>query len=230
MKKIKKYRGLIISLILAIVTVLAIHQYILAIEKQNQTEGPPVEHEDVAEIVVARRDLTSGTVLTADDLEAKTVYKGELHPSAVTDKDEVLGEAVIQDMVREEVLLTQKILPEEEVNRLSHAIPEGKRAISVSVNEVSGVAGFIQAGDKVDVIASLYEDPYGEERDMETEIILEELKVLAAGERVLYSDQDLVQEVSTVTLAITPSEGEYLTDADEEGVIRLLLRPLVEEE
>ncbi|UMZ75034.1 Flp pilus assembly protein CpaB [Natranaerofaba carboxydovora] len=230
MKKIKKYRGLIVSLILAIVTVLAIHQYILAIEKQNQTEGPSVEHEDVVEIVVARRDLTSGTVLTVDDLETKSVHKEEIHPDAITDKEEVLGEAVIQDMVREEVLLAQKILPEEEVNRLSHAIPEGKRAISVSVDEVSGVAGFIQAGDMLDVVATDFEEQEEGQEDTETRTILQDLKVLAAGDRVLYQDQELVQEVSTVTLAVSPSEAESLTDAEENGVIRLLLNPLVEED
>lgn len=230
MKKIKKYRGLIVSLILAIATVLVIHQYILALENQHEAKAPPVDGEKQVEVVVVAEKLPSGTVLTSEYLETKTVYQGNLHPDAITEKEDALGEVIIQDMVREEVLISQKLLPEEEVNRLSHSIPEDKRALSVSVDEVSGVAGFIQAGDKVDVIASLYEDPYGEERDMETEIILEELKVLAAGERVLYSDQDLVQKVSTVTLAVTPSEGEYLTDADEEGTIRLLLRPLVEEE
>jgi len=232
MKKIKKYRGLILSLLLAIVTVFVIHQYISAIENQYNNETVEDQAEK-GQVVVASQNISAGKVLTSEHLELKTVSKGEIHSEAVLDKDEVIGEVLVQDMVEDEVLLAQKLLPEHEVNRLSHAVPDNKRAISVSVNEVSGVSGFIQAGDRIDVLATLFDqdDQQDQEQDeTKTEMILEDLKVLAAGHKVLYTNQELVQEVSTVTLAVTPNEAVTLTDAGEEGVIRLLLRPIVDDE
>ncbi len=223
MKKLKKYRGLIVSFLLAALTVLLVHSYIVALENQYDSAGLPEDEGDTVEVVVAGENLARGTVLTETELELKPVYKSQAHPKAVKDKEEVLGEVIVQELVKDEVLLEPRILSKEAAERLSHLIPEGKRAITVSVNEVSGVAGFIQAGDKIDVIATDFED---DEETSRSERILTEQSVLAAGERVLYSNQELVQEVSAITIAVTPQDAEILTHADESGVIRLLLNPI----
>ena len=230
MKKLKKHRGLIISIVLAFLTVMVLHQYIQAVENQHGEDMAPFDYDEEAEIVVTNQDLSPGTVLTTENLETKTVYKGDIHPEAVTDKEEVLGEVLTREMVTEEVLLHSKLLPEEEVNKLSHSIPEDKRAMSVSVDEVSGVAGFIQAGDRIDAIATIFDEEDRVIGDRDTETIIEEIKVLAAGEKVMYAEQELIQHVSTVTLAVTSSEAEILADSEQKGTIRLLLRPLVDED
>lgn len=231
MKKIKKYRGLILSLVLAMAAVLAVHQYILALENQYETDGPPVDEKEKVEVFALTSDLATGTKLTEENLEKKTVYIEDMHPLAITEKEKALGEVITQDMLEDEVILRDKLLSEDLANRFSHSIPENKRAISLAVDEVSGVSGFIQAGDRIDVLVTILDDQ-GEKkgRVTNTDKILEDLKVLAAGEKVLYSDQELVQEVSTVTIAVTPSEGKHLADADEEGRVRLLLRPLTKED
>ncbi|ACB85883.1 Flp pilus assembly protein CpaB [Natranaerobius thermophilus] len=232
MKKLKKYRGLLVSLILAIVTVLIIHQYISSLETAYEGTGPrEIDGEDQVAVVVATSNLDTGTILTQDHLDTRKVPEQTAHPQAVTDKEEITGEVLKQDVVEHEVLMSSRVLGEEEANKLSEVIPENKRAMSVAVDQVSGVAGFIQAGDYVDVVATKdEEDREGQEpsQDSSSEIILDNLQVLAVGDRILYSRQELVQEVSTVTLAVNRNEATELTHAEEEHVIRLLLQPITE--
>ncbi len=234
MQKIKKHKGLLLSLILAIVTVLVIQQYIASLEKTygagTAEEGGEMEYEQV---VIAAQDLAPGTVIRAEHLSYKEVPANNIHSDAITDMDAVTGEVATQEMVADEVILAARVLAEEETDQLSYSIPTDKRALSVSVDEVSGVAGFIQAGDKVDVVAHLPVEAVTEEgeimEDEVTEIILEELEILAVGDRMIYSEQELVQEVATVTLAASPENSTELVRADETGDIRLLLRSKVDQ-
>jgi pilus assembly protein CpaB len=102
-------------------------------------------------------------------------------------------------------------------------IPPGKRALSVRVNEVIGVAGYVLPGTRVDVVATA--NPTSKSEDITTKVVLQNVEVLAAGTRL---DQDTPDgkpmQVTVVTLLVTPEESERLALASTEGKIQLALR------
>ena len=106
---------------------------------------------------------------------------------------------------------------------LPPAIPPGLRAVSVRVNEVIGVAGYVLPGTRVDVVATV--SPSGQTGDMTSKVILTNVQVLAAGTKIERdTDKNKPMPVSVVTLLVDPEEAERLTLASTEGKIQLALR------
>jgi pilus assembly protein CpaB len=106
---------------------------------------------------------------------------------------------------------------------LPPAIPPGLRAVSVRVNEVIGVAGYVLPGTRVDVLATV--SPTGQAGDMTSKVILTNVQVLAAGTKIERdTDKNKPLAVSVVTLLVDPEEAERLTLASTEGKIQLALR------
>ena len=102
-------------------------------------------------------------------------------------------------------------------------IPPGLRAVSVRVNEVIGVAGYVLPGTRVDVVATV--SPTGNGADMTSKVILTNVQVLAAGTKIdRETDKNKPMPVSVVTLLVNPEEAERLTLASTEGKIQLALR------
>ena len=103
------------------------------------------------------------------------------------------------------------------------AIPPGLRAVSVRVNEVIGVAGYVLPGTRVDVVVTV--SPSGQAADMTSKVILTNVQVLAAGTKIERdTDKNKPMPVTVVTLLVNPDEAERLTLASSEGKIQLALR------
>jgi pilus assembly protein CpaB len=106
---------------------------------------------------------------------------------------------------------------------LPPVIPPGLRAVSVRVNEVIGVAGYVLPGTRVDVVATV--SPSGNGADMTSKVILTNVQVLAAGTKIdRETDKNKPMPVSVVTMLVNPEEAERLTLASTEGKIQLALR------
>src|SRR5262249_6898144 len=102
-------------------------------------------------------------------------------------------------------------------------IPEGMRALSVRVNDVIGVAGYVLPGNKVDVLSTL--SPTDQHPDITSKIVLTNVQVLAAGTRIERdTEKDKPVAVSAVTLLFAPPQAERLTLASTKGKIQLALR------
>ena len=102
-------------------------------------------------------------------------------------------------------------------------IPEGFRALSVRVNDVVGVAGYVLPGTRVDVVTTL--NPTNRPEDVASKVILTNVQVLAAGTKIEQNGKDNKPvQVSVVTLMVNPDEAERLTLASTEGKIQLALR------
>lgn len=95
-------------------------------------------------------------------------------------------------------------------------ITEGKRALTISVNELQGISGFIIPGSYVDVIATLPED--------NSKLLVENTKVLAVGRTTTMPEDASTNNYQTITLEISPEEGIAITNATSKGVINLMLR------
>jgi pilus assembly protein CpaB len=126
-------------------------------------------------------------------------------------------------VIQNEPILPMKLASKEAGAGLPPAIPPGLRAVSVRVNEVIGVAGYVLPGTHVDVVATV--NPTDKHNDMTSKMILTNVMVLAAGTKIdRLTDKDKPMPVTVVTLLVAPEEAERLTLASSEGKIQLALR------
>lgn len=174
-------------------------------------------------VVVAAAPLSLGAELRAEDLRTVN-WPSEAVPAGVFgNPQELVGRGLIQPVAQNELILPAKLAPEGAGAGLPPVIPEGMRALSVRVNDVIGVAGYVLPGTRVDVLVTV--SPTSQSSDMTSKVILTNVQVLAAGTRIERDgDQDRPISVSVVTLLVDPIQAEALTLAATEGKIQLALR------
>ena len=174
-------------------------------------------------VVVAATDLGIGDELTKEDIRLIEWPANHLPQGVISDPAQVIGRGLIMPVIQNEPILPMKLASAEAGSGLPPAIPPGLRAVSVRVNEVIGVAGYVVPGTRVDVVATV--SPTQSQKDMTSKVILTDVQVLAAGTKL---EQDAEGSkptaVSVVTLLVNPEEAERLTLAATEGKIQLALR------
>ena len=174
-------------------------------------------------VVVAATDLELGAELRADDLRVIQWPAASMPAGAFERADDVIGRGLVMPVIQNEPILPMKLASKEAGAGLPIVIPEGKRAVSVRVNEVIGVAGYVLPGTRVDVVAVA--SPSEQRGDMTSKVVLTNVQVLAAGTKMEQDTEDgKPVAVSVVTLLVDPQEAERLTLASTEGKIQLALR------
>ena len=174
--------------------------------------------------VVAAHPLKLGTRLTADHVKVVQWPAANPVPGAFTKVEDVVNRGLITTVDENEPLTETKLAPLEAGAGLPPSIPPGMRAISVKVNEVVGVAGFVVPGTRVDVMVTLSDRQ--RDQDSLTRIVVSNVQVLTAGTRY---DQEKAKEgtpmpSTVVTLLVTPDDGERIALAASEGQLMLSLR------
>src|SRR3954469_5476532 len=174
-------------------------------------------------VVVAASNLQLGAQLKAEDLQVIAFPLGKAPEGTFTQPSDVVGRGVIVPMVKNEPILAAKLASKESGSGLPPIIPEGMRAVSVRVDEVVGVAGYVLPGNRVDVLATA--NPTDQRSDTTTKVILSNVQVLTAGTRMEQGqDQAKPVQVTVVTLLVYPDQAERLALASTEGKIQLALR------
>jgi pilus assembly protein CpaB len=174
-------------------------------------------------VVVAAADLDIGAELHRDDLRIIDWPANAVPTGAFSDPNQLVGRGLILPVIQNEPILPMKIASKEEGAGLPPAIPPGLRAVSVRVNEVIGVAGYVLPGTRVDVVATV--NPSQKPTDITSKVILTNVQVLAAGTKIdRETDKNKPIPVTVVTLLVNPDESERLTLAASEGKIQLALR------
>jgi pilus assembly protein CpaB len=173
-------------------------------------------------VVVAATDLTLGAELTAGDVKVIDWPANSVPAEAISDPKDVVGRGLIMPVVQYEPILPLKLASKEAGAGLPPIIPPGLRALSVRVNEVIGVAGYVVPGTRVDVLTTI--NPGQQQTTMTSKVILTDVQVLAAGTKLEVTEKDKPVPVSVVTLLVNPDEAERLTLASSEGKIQLALR------
>ena len=172
-------------------------------------------------VVIATRAVPMGTRLTTQDV--RVVEWPASHPVRGSFKrvDQVLERALTAPVVENEPLTETKLASRAAGAGLASAIPPGQRALSIRVNEVIGVAGFVVPGTHVDVIATLRAG-----QDASARVLVSNVRVLASGTRYdLAKPEDLKPTASTVvTLAVTPEQAKRIALAQAEGQLTLTMR------
>jgi pilus assembly protein CpaB len=175
-------------------------------------------------VVVAASSLDLGAALRAEDLRTINWPAEAVPAGTFNNPQELVGRGLIQPVSQNEPLMTSKLAPVGAGAGLPPMIPDGMRAVSVRVNDVIGVAGYVLPGSKVDVLVTV--SPTNQSTDMTSKVILNNVTVLTAGTRI---ERDVEKDnkpvsVSVVTLLVDPLQSEALTLASTEGKIQLALR------
>src|SRR6187551_878806 len=174
-------------------------------------------------VVVAASNLDLGAALRAEDLRTIN-WPSESMPAGVfSNPQELVGRGLIQPVSQNEPLMPAKLAPVGAGAGLPPMIPDGMRALSVRVNDVIGVAGYVLPGTRVDVLVTV--SPNDNHQDITSKLILPNVQVLTAGTKI---ERDVEKgkpvSVSVVTLLVDPEQAERLTLASTEGKIQLALR------
>ena len=192
---------------------------------QVAVRGRPAEVEEVemVEIVTATKDLSIGATITPADLRMEAWPKNKLPDGAFTEMDQVLERVAISSILNNEPILNRRLAQSGAGVGLSPMVPEGMRAMSVRVDDVIGVAGFVFPEARVDVLLT------GNPRDQPeagrmTRTILTNVRVISAGENLTPDASGRPQRVPVVTLLVTPEQAEVLTLGSTGGRLQLVLR------
>lgn len=177
-------------------------------------------------IVVAGADIDLGQRLAPEMLKMADWPADSMPKNAFADPAKLSGRVLKSSVLAGEPLSEAKLAPAGTLGGLSALITEGKRAITVRVNDVVGVAGFALPGNYVDIIVSTQKDPAGEAAPREqsiSKIVLERILVLAVAQEV-NRDETKPRVVNAVTLEVTPAQAEALDLARSVGTLSLALR------
>jgi pilus assembly protein CpaB len=174
-------------------------------------------------IVVAVVDIPLGSTINPNQVALSPWPKDNYPKDVVVDPKVAVGRTALRDFVRGEPVVESKLVPLNKASGLlSLRVPPGMRAFSVKVNEVVGVGGFIVSDSRVDVVVTTSLSSRNQQ-DQFSKIVLEDVRVLAAGRETEQKDNKPVT-VNTVTLAVTPEEVEKLALATNDGKIQLVMR------
>jgi pilus assembly protein CpaB len=181
------------------------------------------------QVVVAANDLDVGAEIQQEDIRMIEWPQSSMPAQAISDPKDVIGRGLVLPVVANEPILPMKLADKNAGGGLPPAIPPGLRALSVRVNEVIGVAGYVLPGTRVDVLATV--NPGNQQQDITSKVILTNVQVLAAGTKIERDVHDnKAMPVSVVTLLVAPEESERLTLAATEGKIQLALRNPLDKE
>ena len=173
------------------------------------------------DLVVAAVPLSAGMAIGADALKLVRVPE-QLFPKGGHSKaEDLVGRPVISSIPADEPLVDSRPAPRGSGFGVAPMIPSGMRAVSVRVNDVAGVAGFVLPGMRVDILVT--GRPPGAD-DTYTATVLQNVTVLSAGQTVEADGRSQSLSVPVVTLLVDPAQAESLTLAASEGHIQLVLR------
>lgn len=177
---------------------------------------------EVVDVVVAARDLGAGSVLVPEDVRLIEWPARSVPADFSRSPAEVVGRGLLAQVATNEPLLSSKLASKEAGGGLSILIPAGKRAMSVKVDDVVGVAGFVLPGTRVDVMVTL--DQAAGQEEPRTRLLLQNVQVASAGQTTERDAQGRPKSVPVVTLVVDPAQGEKLALASSKGRIQLALR------
>lgn len=173
------------------------------------------------DVIVAADDLQVGARVEEHDIKIIKIPAADLPPGSPRRRSDVLGHGVIVPISKGEFILPNRLAGENAGSGLPSLIPPGMRAVSVRVNEVVSVAGFVTPGTRVDVLLT---GTPGGGAEQQTTTVLQNVAVLASGHTLERTATGEAQNTAVITLLVSPDDAQRLTLASSEGHIQLALR------
>ena len=211
-----------VALFLGFIAAVGIWQYL------NKAQQKVKELTITRAVVVAAKRIPAGTKIVEADLAIKQLPAKAIPKDYPSSVELIVGMIAKTSLEVDEIVTGGRLVNEGAGGGLTLVIPKGFRAVTVRVNEVSGVGGFLNPGDRVDVI-SVFKG--NEQNETISKTILQNVLVLAVGDKIV--DPNTVAEpqqkiVSQVTFALNPSDAEKIALATELGQMHLVLRSFTE--
>jgi pilus assembly protein CpaB len=183
-------------------------------------------------VTVAKVPIPLGTKLIPEQLVVVQFSKESTPDGAFESPDKLVGRVAVTNIAVREPITETRLAPEGTAAGLSAIIPEGYRAMTVAVNDVVGISGFIMPGTLVDVVVVI--DPQqsnGVQQGPISKIVLQNIKVLANGQNIdKPENQRDANSVKAVTLLVTPEQAEKLALASSEGKLQLMMRNSIDQD
>jgi pilus assembly protein CpaB len=183
-------------------------------------------------VVVAKVDIPIGAKIIPEQLMVVQFPKESIPDGTFDNPEKLVGRVAVQNIAAREPLTDSRLAPEGSAAGLSAVIPEGYRAMTVKVDDVVGISGFIQPGTLVDVVVVI--DPADKTNDQQgpvSKIVLQNIKVLANGQNIDKPKDDReANSVKAVTLQVTPEQAEKLALASTEGKLQLVMRNSIDQD
>jgi pilus assembly protein CpaB len=200
---------------------LALGAFVAFVVYKNLQTRAGSSNEPGVDVVLATGDIQVGGRLGDRDVRIARIPTSVAPPSAFHSMSKIIGRGVILPIQKGEFILPSKLAPENAGSGLPSLIPSGMRAVSVRVNEVVAVAGFVVPGTRVDVL--LTGNPVGA-NEPQTTTVLENVAVIAAGQKLERNAAGDPQSTPVITLLVSPDDAQKLTLASSQGHIQLALR------
>lgn len=194
--------------------------------KQETQKSKSVQGES---IVVAAAEIPIGTKLNTTQIKTSKWPKESIPPGSLTDARAAEGRICIRSLQPNEPITEPKLMPKEGTpgaGVMTYIVPQGHRAVTVGVNEVAGVAGFLAPHNRVDVVLTT-QIPGNTAGEYVSKIVLQNVPILATGQ-ITEQKEGKPVVVPTVTLDLTPEDAEKLVLAASKGSLQLLLRNVVD--
>ncbi len=191
--------------------------YRLLASKTSQAAQPTTQ------LVMAVRPLAIGTLIRDADLKSGG-WMGTPPAGAVLKKDAIIGRGVIAPIYEGEVVVESRLAAPGAGGGLAATIPPGMRACAVKVNEIVGLAGFVVPGMRVDVLIDGTAPGNTAVAGAQVKTILQNIEVLSAGQNFQKDAEGKPVSVQVVNLLVTPDQAEFLSLANNETRVQLVLR------
>lgn len=214
-------RPMVFVLLAGLAAMLASVMVYSALKRREAEVQQAMSHN--VEVVVAAYDLPLGTKIEPGEVKTARWSADSIPDGAYTDPKQVIGSYVKNSLVANEPVVQSKLFTgDKTAGVMPLLIPFGMRAVSVPVDEVSDVAGFVLPHTRVDVLVAT---TGGEGTDAKpfSKVILQNVEVLAVAQEVEMK-KDAPEVVKVVTLLVTPQESERLALASHSGTLRLAMR------
>ena len=211
---------LIFAVIIGLAAAAGIYMYLDGMKKTYQVDG------DFVKVVMAKQRIPAKTMITAQMIEVKEIPSKFINTNAAVDAKEVVGKTVKSEILPGEQVLRDKIAGAKGTSEgLSYIIQPGKRAVTIAVSEISGVAGQILPGDRVDIMGTF------DNQGILTTLILQNIPVLSVDQATDTSGQGEKKGAArTLTLSVNPDQMQPLVLCSEKTTIRLALRAASDQE
>ena len=190
-----------------------------------QVRQAPLAADTGREVVVAAVNIPYGQKIERQHLSTVNLPKSSVPADSFDDPALVEGKIAKNELLAGDIVREARTVEHLEGSTLAAMIGDKKRAVTVRVNDVIGVAGFLLPGNHVDIIAAKREG-----KGAATETVLKRIKVLAVDQTARGENDDKPIVVRAVTLEVTPQQAETLVKTTEEGRIQLALRNPLDEE
>ena len=214
--------ALLAAVVFGLVAAVSVSQYLARAQAYTK---------NLNNVVVAKVEIPVGSRIIAEHLTVAQFPRNVTPEGAFVTADKLIDRVVVTRIAAREPVTESRLAPVGAAGGLSSVIPDGYRAMTVRVDDVVGISGFIMPGTLVDIVVVTQPPKSSGQEEMISKIVLQNIKVLASGQNIdkPKNDREVERAVRAVTLQVTPEQAEKLALASSEGRLQLVMRNSVDQ-